>query len=88
MRGSQDGFEIAEADLKIRGAGNLLGTRQSGLPPLKVASLFEPRHISLAERARSLADSVVEADGSLATRPELLRLQASFAPIEEEGDAA
>jgi ATP-dependent DNA helicase RecG len=88
VRGSQDGFAIAEADLELRGAGNLLGTRQSGLPPLKVASLFEPRHIRLAERARSLADGLVGADGSLAARPELARLQASFAPIEEEGDAA
>ena len=33
VRGSSDGFEIAEADLVLRGAGNLLGTRQSGLPP-------------------------------------------------------
>jgi ATP-dependent DNA helicase RecG len=88
VRGSQDGFEIADADLEIRGAGNLLGTRQSGLPPLRVASLFEPRHIRLAERARTLADAVVAADGSLAARPELERLQANFAPIEQEGDAA
>ena len=88
VRGSQDGFEIAEADLGLRGAGNLLGTRQSGLPPLRVASLFEPRHIRLAERARTLADAVVGPDGSLAARPELARLQANFAPIEEEGDAA
>jgi len=88
VRGSQDGFEIAEADLRLRGAGNLLGTRQSGLPPLRVASLFEPRHLALAERARELADRVVSADPALASRPELARLQADFAPIEEEGDAA
>ena len=88
VRGSQDGFQIAEADLELRGAGNLLGTRQSGLPPLRVASLFEPRHIQLAERARTLADAVVGPDGSLDARPELARLQANFAPIEEEGDAA
>ncbi|MDQ2690255.1 MAG: ATP-dependent DNA helicase RecG [Chloroflexota bacterium] len=88
VRGSQDGFEIAEADLELRGAGNLLGTRQSGLPPLKVASLFEPRHVRLAERARALADQVVAADPELRTRPRLARLQADFAPIEEEGDAA
>jgi ATP-dependent DNA helicase RecG len=85
VRGSQDGFEIAEADLRLRGAGNLLGTRQSGLPPLRVASLFEPRHLALAQRARDLADTLV-AGGEL--RPELARLQADFAPIEEEGDAA
>jgi ATP-dependent DNA helicase RecG len=88
VAGSQDGFAIAEADLELRGAGNLLGTRQSGLPPLRVASLFEPRHIALAQRARGLADSVVGDDPSLARRPGLARLQADFAPIEEEGDAA
>ena len=88
VRGSQDGFHIAEQDLRLRGAGNLLGTRQSGLPPLKVASLFEPRHLRLAERARDLADAVVDADPALVRRPELARLQADFAPAEEEGDAA
>ena len=88
VRGSQDGFEIAEADLELRGAGNLLGTRQSGLPPLRVASLFEPRHVKLAQRARELADSAIAADPTLADRPLLARLQRDFAPIEEEGDAA
>jgi ATP-dependent DNA helicase RecG len=85
VRGSLDGFHIAEEDLRLRGAGNLLGTRQSGLPPLKVASLFEPRHLRLAERARELADGLV-AGGAL--RPELARLQADYAPPEAEGDAA
>jgi ATP-dependent DNA helicase RecG len=88
VRGSQDGFEIAEADLELRGAGNLLGTRQSGLPPLRVASLFEPRHVRLAERARTLADAVVADDPTLRHRPALARLQADFAAIEDEGDAA
>ncbi|HUF06041.1 MAG TPA: ATP-dependent DNA helicase RecG [Candidatus Binatia bacterium] len=88
VRGSQDGFEIAEADLRLRGAGNLLGTRQSGLPPLRVASLFEPRHLRLAERARQMADRVVGSDPTLASRPQLARLQADFAAVEEEGDAA
>jgi ATP-dependent DNA helicase RecG len=88
VRRSQDGFEIAEEDLRLRGAGNLLGTRQSGLPPLRVASLFEPRHLRLAERARGLADAVVGEDPSLSRRPALARLQLDFAPIEAEGDAA
>jgi len=52
VRGSSDGFAIAEADLQLRGAGNVLGTRQSGLPPLRVASLFEPRHLK-PRRARA-----------------------------------
>jgi len=88
VRGSQDGFVIAEADLELRGAGNVLGTRQSGLPPLRVASLFDPRHLALAQRARDLADRVVGDDPTLAGRPALARLQADFAPTEEEGDAA
>jgi ATP-dependent DNA helicase RecG len=88
VRGSQDGFAIAEADLQLRGAGNLLGTRQSGLPPLRVASLFDPRHLALAERARVLADRLVQQDPTLAARPELVRLRDDFAPRDEEGDAA
>jgi ATP-dependent DNA helicase RecG len=88
VRGSLDGFHIAEEDLRLRGAGNLLGTRQSGLPPLKVASLFEPRHLRLAERARELADGLVAADPGLLRRPELARMQGDFAPVAEEGDAA
>ncbi|MDQ3688901.1 MAG: ATP-dependent DNA helicase RecG [Chloroflexota bacterium] len=88
VRGSNDGFVIAEADLELRGAGNLLGTRQSGLPPLRVASLFDPRHVELAQRARVLADAIIGADPELAARPLLARLQHDFAPLEEEGDAA
>ena len=88
VRTSSDGFEIAEADLRLRGAGNLLGTRQSGLPPLRVASLFEPRHLALAERAGDLARRLVSADPALASRPALVRLRDEFAAAEDEGDAA
>ncbi|HET6819496.1 MAG TPA: ATP-dependent DNA helicase RecG [Candidatus Limnocylindria bacterium] len=86
--GSSDGFQIAEEDMRLRGAGNLLGTRQSGLPPLRVASLFEPRHVALAERARGLADALIAADPALARRPELQRLRDDFTSAEVEGDAA
>ena len=88
VRGSLDGFEIAEADLRLRGAGNLLGTRQSGLPPLRIASLFEPRHLVLAERARTLASELVAADATLTGRPGLVHLRDDFTTPEEEGDAA
>jgi ATP-dependent DNA helicase RecG len=88
VRGSLDGFEIAEADLRLRGAGNLLGTRQAGLPPLRVASLFEPRHLVLAERARELADTLVESDPELRRRPGLARLRDDFARPEADGEAA
>ena len=85
LRGSNDGFVIAEADLALRGAGNLLGTRQAGLPPLRVASLFEPRHIRLAWAAKDLADRLLEADPTLSGRPALARAQAEFV-AREEGD--
>ena len=88
VAGSQDGFEIAEHDLRLRGAGNVLGTRQSGLPPLRVASLFEPRHLKLAERARSLTDALIGTDATLAGRPALARMGSEFAAREEREDAA
>jgi ATP-dependent DNA helicase RecG len=88
VRGSSDGFEIAEADLRLRGAGNVLGTRQSGLPPLRVASLFEPRHLALAERAGKLARRLVGGDPTLASRPELVQMRDDLASAEDEGDAA
>jgi ATP-dependent DNA helicase RecG len=48
-----DGFEIAQADLKLRGPGDLLGHEQSGMPPLVFADLTED--LALVERARALA---------------------------------
>jgi len=88
VKGSTDGFAIAEADLQLRGAGNVLGTRQSGLPPLRVASLFDPRHLKLAARARTLARALVAEDPQLAGRTELVREQRAFSPPDASGDAA
>ncbi len=45
-----DGFKISEIDLQLRGPGELLGTRQHGLPELRVADLTDTRLISLARR--------------------------------------
>jgi ATP-dependent DNA helicase RecG len=58
-----DGFELAEVDLDIRGGGQLLGTRQSGLTDLHFAHLRKDR--PLLERARELADELVDAGGPL-----------------------
>lgn len=52
LEGTTDGFAIAEADLKLRGPGDLLGQAQSGLPPLRFGNLAEDR--ALVERARTL----------------------------------
>ena len=88
VRGSSDGFAIAEADLELRGSGNVLGTRQSGLPPLRVASLFNPRHLELAAQARTLARALVAEDPALTGRAELVREQRAFTVPDEEGNAA
>jgi ATP-dependent DNA helicase RecG len=53
LASSSDGFEIAEADMRFRGPGELLGQNQSGLPPLRFGDLAEDR--ALIERARELA---------------------------------
>jgi len=57
---SENGFEIAEADLRIRGPGDLLGTVQSGLPPLRLASLIEDE--GLLFRAKEVARTILDQD--------------------------
>ncbi len=68
---SHDGFHIAEVDLRMRGPGELLGTRQSGLPELSFADPI--RQAQLLERARQIAFDLVERDPELAS-PEAQRL--------------
>jgi ATP-dependent DNA helicase RecG len=72
-----DGFELAEVDLEIRGSGQLLGTRQSGLTDLKFAHLGRDR--ALLERARALAPELVEDEGPLADD-----VEERFAAVERE----
>ncbi len=57
---TSDGFEIAEADMRLRGPGDLLGTAQTGLPPLKLADLF--KDAELMSEARALASAILERD--------------------------
>ncbi len=57
---SNDGFQIAQADLHIRGPGELLGTRQSGVPMLKIADL--ERDIALLDTAKTTADLLLQRD--------------------------
>jgi ATP-dependent DNA helicase RecG len=63
MTATTDGFEIAELDLRMRGAGDLFGTRQSGLPELKLADLI--RDAELLTEAREAAFRLVELDPRL-----------------------
>ncbi|HEX8066120.1 MAG TPA: ATP-dependent DNA helicase RecG [Thermoleophilaceae bacterium] len=71
-----DGFRLAEVDLRIRGFGELLGTRQHGLPSLRVARL--PDDEPLLERARRRAFDALDADPGLeAPEHALLRADAA-----------
>ncbi len=64
---TSDGFEIAEADLRLRGPGDILGTAQTGLPPLRLGDLL--RDGELMTEARRVATILLESDPFLA-RPE------------------
>ncbi|MBI2021706.1 ATP-dependent DNA helicase RecG [Candidatus Daviesbacteria bacterium] len=63
-----DGLKLAELDLKIRGAGEIFGTKQSGRFDLKIASLSD---ISLIEKTREAAREILHQDPTLAKYPEL-----------------
>jgi ATP-dependent DNA helicase RecG len=63
LEATEDGFEIAEADLRIRGPGDLLGTAQSGLPPLRLANLVEDG--ALVVRAKEIAREILDRDPKL-----------------------
>ena len=63
MRETEDGFRIAEEDLKLRGAGELLGTRQSGLPDMRLADLAA--HGELLQAAQDDARLIVDRDPEL-----------------------
>jgi ATP-dependent DNA helicase RecG len=72
MRETQDGFRIAEEDLRLRGEGDVLGTRQSGMPGFRVARV--ELHGRLIEPARDDAKLVLARDPTLASpRGEALR---------------
>ncbi|MBT3181358.1 MAG: ATP-dependent DNA helicase RecG [Deltaproteobacteria bacterium] len=59
-----DGFKIAEEDLSLRGPGDFLGTRQSGLPPFRIANLA--RDVGILGQARKAAFQLIEDDPKLA----------------------
>ncbi|MFL5318301.1 MAG: ATP-dependent DNA helicase RecG [Myxococcaceae bacterium] len=71
MEKSTDGFVIAEKDLELRGPGEFLGTRQSGIPELAVANLG--RDVGLLEKAQREANQIISVDPRL-QQPEHLRL--------------
>jgi len=62
---TQNGFEIADADLKLRGPGDIMGTRQSGVLDLKIGDLLKDSKI--LQYARKIAIEVLEKDSSLSS---------------------
>lgn len=72
FKDSNDGFELAEIDLAMRGPGDLLGTSQSGLPPLRIANLVSDA--PLLELARIVAREILKGDPGLAC-PEFEKLR-------------
>jgi len=62
---TDDGFTLAELDLELRREGELLGLNQSGLPPLRVASLQRDSHRKLSVQARAVAEQLLDQSGHL-----------------------
>jgi len=62
IESTQDGFRLAEEDLKLRGPGEFFGTRQSGLPDLKIAKLSD---VKILEEARTIAQELFDRDPEL-----------------------
>jgi ATP-dependent DNA helicase RecG len=82
-----DGFELAQMDLQMRGPGNLLSTRQTGFPPLRIADLIQDERTLI--EVRDIARDIVEADPKLtnATNARLRRLVVSrYAQVLELSD--
>jgi ATP-dependent DNA helicase RecG len=76
---SSDGFVIAEEDLRLRGSGDILGTAQSGLPPLRIADLY--RDADLIAVASREAERILKSDPALAQphHAPLMKLRAEHA---------
>ena len=70
MRSSNDGFYIAEKDLELRGPGEVLGTRQAGMPELKVANLVRDAHLlpDIQQTAKIMLEQYPEQVESLIRR--------------------
>ena len=77
LRDSQDGFYLAEQDLKLRGPGDILGTRQSGEQSFRIADLSE--HAHLIPRAVSLGDEMM---GSAERAQEMRQILETWAPAD------
>ncbi|MBE7052003.1 MAG: ATP-dependent DNA helicase RecG [Ruminococcaceae bacterium] len=83
MTETTDGFEISQKDLELRGSGQFFGTRQHGVPELKVANLFSDAH--LLQNAVESAKEIIQADAALSS-PELANIRGRIDALFAEFD--
>ena len=84
MCATNDGFKIADEDLKLRGPGDFFGNRQHGLPQLKIADLLED--MPMLQRAQSGAAALLDADPNLMDHPALWQaVEHLFQQVGEQG---
>ena len=69
MVSSNDGFVIAEEDLKLRGPGEIFGTRQHGIPELNISDLV--KHVNILEDVKDVAADIIKEDPSLSKEENL-----------------
>ena len=75
IESAQSGFDLAERDLEIRGPGDFIGVRQSGLPDLAIASLTD---LKLIEETREAAKKILSEDPNLKNYPLLAKRVSEF----------
>jgi ATP-dependent DNA helicase RecG len=78
---TNDGFEIAEVDLKLRGPGDIMGTQQSGVLSLKIADIVRDKDILLL--ARHHAVKLLKDDAPM-QKPEHAALRAAFMELSKK----
>ena len=84
MKATNDGFKIADEDLKLRGPGDFFGNRQHGLPQLKVANLLSD--MPLLQRAQTRAAVLLDEDPNLIHHPQLWEaVEHLFQQVGEQG---
>ena len=76
MSQSNDGFVISEKDLEIRGPGEFFGTKQHGLPEMKIANLY--KDIEILKLAQVCAKEMIKEDPELTRNSELKQYLAQF----------
>lgn len=82
IESTRDGFLLAERDMELRGEGSVLGTSQSGLPPLRIATLSRAADRACAVIARAVAEDLLDAEGEpLSAARDVIASYASGWPV-------